>query len=116
MHRADHVEVDWVRAQDEGLAHVGELYVVDARRSRLVSRRMHDDHRAVLVVGRGFGVTLVLDVPGEKAHFGAHLDGIFAKGLHAGVVLVQQRLCKSDHWVRVCTSDGGNGSLLCVAP
>ena len=100
MHCANHMEVDWIASQDEGLTHVVKLNVVDTSGGGLIAWGVHDDDSTVLLVWRCL-VTLILDVSGQQANLGSHLDEIISEVLNARIVLEDQRLSECDDWVSV---------------
>lgn len=50
VYSTDHVEVNWVRAKDEGLANIVKLDTVDSGGRGLITWGVHDDHCTVLVI------------------------------------------------------------------
>ena len=91
-HVANHVEVDRVAAEAEGLAGVPHLDVLDASGERLVPLGVHHDVRAILVELREGRRALHHHVAREQADVRAKLDRV-AAGETAGrpEVRVQQR-------------------------
>ena len=56
------MEMDGVAPENEGLANISKFDTIDTRGSRLVAGAMHNDYGTVLIIGRSFWVSLILDV------------------------------------------------------
>ena len=118
MHSANHMEMNGIRTQNESLTHIEELDAVDSGGCGLIARGVHNDDGAVLVVGRGLRITLVLDVSREKTHLSAHLKEIFivsSEILHTCVMLVEQGFIKGDDRVRIRVRNRLDSALLGVS-
>ena len=88
MHGTNHVEMDWVTAQDESLSDVVKLDTIDTSGCSLIARGVHDNDGTILVVCRRLLISLVLHISREKSNFGTHLNEVIAEVLHTSVVLV----------------------------
>lgn len=104
MHCANHMEVDRVASENEGLTNVVKLNVVNTSGGGLIAGRVHDDDSSVLLVWRCL-VTLILDIPRKQANLGSHLDEIVSEVLNACVVLEDQRFSKCNDRVSVNVRD-----------
>mmetsp|Transcript_468 Transcript_468/g.710 ORF Transcript_468/g.710 Transcript_468/m.710 type:complete len:709 (+) Transcript_468:3585-5711(+) len=114
VHGTNHVEVNRVGAQDESLADHGQLNAINTANSGLIARRVADDNSTVLVVRGVLGVTLELDVTGEKTDLSAHLNRFRAEGLDASVMLGEEGTIELDDRVAINVSDLFDGALLGV--
>lgn len=65
VHSSNHVEMDWISSQLEGLTDIGELTVLNATDDRFIARRVQHNVSAKLVCGRCLRVTSVLDVASQ---------------------------------------------------
>ena len=94
----NHVEMDGVATEFEGLAHVVELTIEDATDQGLIAWGVQHDVSTVLVHGGSLWVTLILDVTGEQTDFGSHVDGVAASiFLGSSIMLELEGSRQSEH-------------------
>lgn len=86
-HCSNHVEMDRVAAQLEGLADVKELTVLNPTDHGLITRGVQHDVCSVLVNGSGLRVAPVDDISGEETNFSSHLNRFTAECLLSSIVL-----------------------------
>lgn len=112
VHRADEMEMDWVSAHLEGLPHLGELSVGESRSEGVITLRVDEDDRSVLVVDSVLIVSLVDDASGQETNFSSHVDLLAAIGLSGSEMLVDKRLVESDDWCGAAGVDNGSDCSL----
>lgn len=108
----DHVEMDSVATNLEGLADLIELNILKSSNQRVVTLRVQEDGSTILVGGRVLWITSVLDVSCEETNFGPHVNEVISVMLDHSEMLELQWLVKGDYWhIWVALINGSDSSL-----
>ena len=96
-------------SEQEGLANVLKLQVLDPADDLLVAWGMDHDMSTKLISSRGLRVTPVDNVSRHKANFGSHFQHIITVLFSSRIMHVLESLVQSDCALETITCNGCNG-------